>query len=181
MSQRDSDAREEKLAQGIPFFGQQLLKKVRTAEPGIVLSYDSETQRARVQPAIHLRLKRDGKRWSVPKPVILDVPVLHPAGGGFLVHVPLRTGDAVMLLFSARDMAAFKQSLRSGAPPSPDIMALKDAVAIPGFAPANAAPRTGLTMQTTDGNTFINLTDGQVTIKAARITLQHGGGTEVWP
>ena len=41
MSNRDSDARYEHLQQGVPFFGDELLKRVHTSLPGVVVSYDA--------------------------------------------------------------------------------------------------------------------------------------------
>ena len=54
MSNRDPDAREETLSQGVPFFGNMLLQRVHTSLPGIVIEYDPMTRRARVQPAVDL-------------------------------------------------------------------------------------------------------------------------------
>ena len=72
---------------------------------------------------------------SLPKAVILDVPVLFMAGGGFSVLVPFVPGDAVMLLFSERDIARFKATLETGPPLSEDIMEIQHAVAALAFVP----------------------------------------------
>ena len=127
---RDSDSRYENLSQGVPFFGSQLLKRVHTSLPGIVQSYDAATRRARVQPAVDLLLT-DGT--SAQKPIILDVPVLWPTGGGYTLSLPLDAGDAVMLLFAERDIQRFKETLAVGPPLSADVMQIQHAVAIAGF------------------------------------------------
>ena len=59
-SNRDPDARYETLPQGVEFFGDQLLKRVHTSLPGIVVSYNAATRRARVQPAVDLLLTNGG-------------------------------------------------------------------------------------------------------------------------
>ena len=182
MSNRDPDARYEWMPQAIRFFGDQLLKQVHTALPGIVLSYDSQKSRARVQPATDL-LFTDGTTQA--RAAILDVPVLHQCSRRYLLHVPLEPDDPVWLMFSQRSLANFKRTLQRSAPLTEDIMSEQDAVAIPGFTPLNITPQNGLTMQTTDGTTFVSLENGSVTINAITVTINglnvnahtHGGVT----
>ena len=128
MSNRDTDARYETPRQVIPFVNEQLLKQVHTSLPGVVVSYDAATRRARVQPAVDLLLT-DGS--TMQKPVILNVPVLWPATGGYFFHMPLEVGDPVMLLFNERDIARFKETLAVGPPLSNDIMEIQHACAMP--------------------------------------------------
>ena len=161
-SNRDPDARYETMAQGIPFFGDQLLKRVHTCLPGIVIEYDYETRRARVQPAVNLLLT-DGT--TIEKPIILDVPVIYHTGGGYTVHFPLIPDDPVMLLFSERDIATFKETLTIGPPLSADIMEIQHALCVPGFVfkdimlahPDMVEPGKGFIIQTNDGQAFIHL------------------------
>ena len=181
MSNRDSDARYEHVQQGVPFFGSELLKhQVHTSLPGVVVSYDATTRRARVQPAVDHLVSPEGNPNAefgdlepMPNPIILDVPVIFPAGGGYTVHFPLLPDDPVLLLFSERDIAAFKQTLRSGPPASDDVMEIQHAVCIPGFVfpnegdvmipPPDIPPGTfpdwlyGVTIQTNDGLTYVHL------------------------
>ena len=41
---------------------------------------------------------------ALPKPIILDVPVVFMSGGGFTVHFHLLPDDPVMLIFNERDI-----------------------------------------------------------------------------
>ena len=180
MSNRDPDDRYEVVQQGIPFFGGELLKQVHTSLPGVVVEYDAMTRRARVQPAVDLMLSPPddptadfGALIPMPKPIILDVPVIFPAGGGYTVHFPLVKDDPVMLLFAERDIAAFKLTLETGPPISDDVMEIQHAVCIPGFVfpnegdvmippptiPPGAFPDWlyGVTIQTNDGLTYVHL------------------------
>lgn len=162
MSNRDPDSRYETLPQGIPFFGRQLLKQVHTSLPGIVRAYNATTRRARVQPAIDL-LMTDGT--SLPKPVILDVPVQFPSGGGYTLHFPLAVGDPVVLMFMERDIARFKETLETGPPLSADIMEIQHAVAYPGFVPPNmSVASTGVVLQSNDGTTYVSVEGGTVDV-----------------
>lgn len=170
MTNRDPDVREERVVQGVRFAIDQALKhQVHTSIPGIVQSYDAATARARVRPAVDLLLRNGA---SMPRAVLLDVPVLIYGGGGLFVHAPLAQGDTVQLLFSERDIAAFKQTLEAGPPPSDEIMPETGAVAFAGFLPSGAVPQAGLSIQTADGVTRVTVEDGQVTIHAASIVLQ---------
>ena len=164
MSNRDPDARYESPTQAIPFWGEQLLKHgVRTALPGVVVSYDTATNRARVQPAVDLLLT-DGQ--SQTRAIILDVPVLFQSTSRYISHVALEANDPVWLMFSQRSLTAFKRTLTQGPPDTDAIMSETDAVAFPGFVPMNAVPRDGYSIQTTDGSTYIELTEGNVTVMA---------------
>ena len=180
MSNRDRDTRGETLVQSVRFAISQALKhQVRTALPGIVQSYSPATGRAVVQPALDYLLTSGD---SIARAVLVDVPVMQPSGGGFVAHFPLVVGDVVWLMFSERDLAAFKQSLRRGPPPSGDIMPLSGAVAYPGWGQSVTPPVAGgVSIQTLDGGTAIELRDGQVTIRASSIRLEYQGGSQVWP
>ena len=108
MSNRDPLARyKDDLSQLLDFHTRQWLKgNVHTSIPGVVREYDSATKRARVQIGLNILLT-DGA-GSMPRPVILDVPVLQPSAGGILEHFPVAPGDGVHLLFSERGIDAFK-------------------------------------------------------------------------
>ena len=100
MSNRDSDARYEAIQQGVPFFGSELLKRVHTSLPGVVVAYNAATRRARVQPAVDHMVSPDDNPNAefadlepMPNPIILDVPVIFPIGGGYTVHFPLLPDD----------------------------------------------------------------------------------------
>ena len=180
MSNRDPDARYETLPQAVPFVTSQLLKQVHTTLPAVVERYDAETRRARVQPAVDLMLSPIGSPNAgfsalepMPYPILLDVPVIFPSGGGYTMHFPLLPDDPVLLLFSERDIKNFKETLLSGPPASDAIMEIQHVVALPGFVfpngggvmipPPDIPPGMepdwiyGATVQTNDGKTFIHL------------------------
>ena len=153
----------------------ELVGKYHTALPGIVREYDGETKRARVQPAISL-LEEDG--GLVDRALLLDVPVVHPAGGGYVVHLPIAAGDAVMLVFSERGLTAFKRTFEQSAPDVDALMSERDAVAIPGFGALSISPVSGdaLCIQREDGTVSVVITDGDVTINVPTGSNVHLGG-----
>ena len=108
MSTRDPDIRDERLGR---WFRESALSwtkaNLHTSIPGIVQEYTASTKRAKVQIAMRL-LMTDGE--TMPRPVILNVPVVHPSGGGWIIHLPLQADDAVLLVFSERGIQAFKET-----------------------------------------------------------------------
>lgn len=75
------------------------LVEVHTMLPGIIESFDPDTQTARVQPAIKRIFTEQG---PVPIPVCVDVPVEFPGGGDFFLTFPVKPGDECVLAFSER-------------------------------------------------------------------------------
>ena len=159
----------------------ELVNKYHTAAPGIVEEYDPATKRARVSPALAM-LEEGGALKD--RAVLLDVPVLHPSGGGYVVHLPIAAGDPVMLLFSERGLTAFKQTYARSAPDIDALMSERDAVAIPGFGALEVSPVEpgALCIQREDGTVSIVVTEGDVTINVpagSNVHLGGGGGEEL--
>ncbi|ALD79410.1 Phage-related protein [Citrobacter portucalensis] len=56
---------------------------LRVAMPGIIQSFDPDTVTCTVQPAIYgQKVGEDGKATSEAIPILPDVPVVFPRGGG---------------------------------------------------------------------------------------------------
>ena len=172
MSNRNPDARNERPEQVIPWAIEQWVRQnVHTNMPGIVLSYDPETKRAKVQPAFRSRL-RDPERL-LDKPPIVDVPVRQPATGGHLEHRQVDQGDVVWLWFSERGLDAFKAQWGQLAdPPLGSFFAMRDAVAIPwGVEDITPARTTGWIVQNRDGDAYISLDNDTVRIVTGSVSL----------
>lgn len=77
------------------------LLEVHTALPGRVETYDAARQKASVKPLLKRSVVRsDGSDFAETLPIIPDVPVVFPRGGGFFLSLPMQPGDFVLLLFS---------------------------------------------------------------------------------
>lgn len=163
MSARNPDADYQAPTQSIPFIVSQALKRVYTSEPGRVVSYDAATKRARVQPALDVRLTQDAAAMlgmeSIARPVLVDVPVLPIAGGGMVFHVPLAEGDMVALHYSRRGIEDFKRTYQVAVPPPEVKLAERDAWASPGFGSLRdfVPVSDGATIQTEDGKTYVEV------------------------
>jgi phage baseplate assembly protein gpV len=73
------------------------------ALPGIVETYDATKMTCTVKPSIQiLRRKIDGTEAWVSIPLLLDVPVMFPGGGGFTMTFPVTQGDECLVVFADR-------------------------------------------------------------------------------
>jgi hypothetical protein len=87
------------------------LARGRTALPGVVAGFDPVAMTVSVQPAIKGRVTSpDGSTRSVALPLLVDVPVFFPRGGGFTLTFPVKSGDECLVVFSSRCMDAWWQS-----------------------------------------------------------------------
>lgn len=118
---------------------------MRTAEPGVIVSYDAATQRATVALGISVRVKRPGGAVVHEAPVTVpNVPIAWPQAGGYSLTFPLAAGDEVMLVFSSRSLDEWKLgAARSGVEASdPRRFAVQDAIAFPTKAATPPLPST---------------------------------------
>lgn len=82
-----------------------------TALPGIVESVDLAAQTLVVQPAIQAQIMLPDNSWQwVALPLLLDVPILFPSGGGFTLTFPIVAGDECLVVFSSRCIDSWWQS-----------------------------------------------------------------------
>ena len=145
------------------------LMGVNTALPGIVQSYDPDTRRASILPGVKT-VMQDGT--SASKPMLHDVPVVMPSGGGYSLTLPLAEGDPVLVVFCQRGIGEFKKTLEEAEPTLAGLFPWGGAIAIAGIAPLDATDRgEGVTMQHTESGARVSAGDGMVKVSA--------GGTDV--
>jgi len=79
-------------------------KEVWTALPGIIQSFNPSAMTCTVKPAVLIPLKdpETAEISQVEIPVLLDVPVIYPSGGGFTLTFPIKNGDECLVIFSSR-------------------------------------------------------------------------------
>lgn len=104
------------------------ISQIHTALPGRILSYDTSSNRAQVQPAGKYQVA-DGR--ALDYPVVANVPVQFPCGmgGNAGVTFPIRAGDGCLLIFAETNLDDF---LSGGESDDGRRFDLTDAVAIPG-------------------------------------------------
>lgn len=133
-----------------------------TALPGSVVSFDADKVTVVVQPSIAGSIvQQDGTRKAVNLPVITDIPVCFPRGGGCTLTFPIKAGDECLIVFASRAIDAWAQS--GGVQPASDQRKhdLSDAFAIVG--PQSQAHKiSGISTSKTqlrsdDGSTYVEL------------------------
>ncbi len=104
---------------------------IHTALPARVEKFDPVTLRGEVIPLAKWRTQKGSE--SEPMPVILDVPFWMPKAGPFILRMPVKRGDVVLVVFAER---ALDYMLIDGKPQDPRLTrrhALDDALALPGL------------------------------------------------
>lgn len=107
----------------------ELQERIHVALPAVVRSYDTDKQTASVQCTVLLR--------GNPVPPLDDVPVAWPGGAAGFLHVPLASGDPLLVVFSEEDFSGWWDT---GAVSAPRVLERHGlhAMAIPGLRRAKA-------------------------------------------
>lgn len=80
------------------------LYEVQTSLPAKVTAFYPERQMIDVQPLLLRSRAVDGVLTTFPQPIINNVPIEYPAGGGWSMTWPLTVDDLVMLSFCQRSI-----------------------------------------------------------------------------
>ena len=158
------------------------LKELHTAMPGIIQSFDAATQLASVQPAIRrIFVTRDGdSEILVPSdlPILINVPVIFPRGGGFSLTFPVAKGDECLLVFCERSIDNWHETGKVKKPGSRRFHSLSDATALVGLSSVpNKIPNyddTNVVLKKDDDSSVITVyTDGNIRFKAdTKVTIE---------
>jgi hypothetical protein len=149
-----------------------LLLDVHTAMPGQVISFDSSTQTASVQPC--LKRKFAGQNEPTNFPTVEDVPVVFMGSGDFWVTVDVKADSYVLLIVSERAIDNWIEQGGVSDPAKPRKFDMSDCIAIPGLLP-DPAKLSGF-----DSNAIaIRNRDGDIYVKvdASGVSAEAGGGT----
>ncbi len=156
---------------------QAIMSAMRVSIPGIIQSFDPDAVTAVVQPAIKGAEKDEsGAEVSVNLPLLVDVPVVFPRGGGCTLTFPVKAGDECLVIFADRCIDFWWQSGGIQEPVDERMHDLSDAFCIVG--PQSQAKKIGgisttaAQLRTDDGSAFIELAaGGAVTITSPQITI----------
>lgn len=112
------------------------LLDAHTALPGRIKSYDATTQTAEVVPVIrNAAPRKDGGIALEDLPVIPNVPIAWPRGGGYYLHFPIAPGDHVLLVFSEAAIGQWRATGETSEPGDVRRHSLSYPFAIPGISP----------------------------------------------
>lgn len=147
-----------------------IFSMLRVSLPGIVESYDPIANTCTVQPAITGQVAdAAGNFKSAPLPLLVDVPVVFPRGGGCTITFPVKTGDECLVVFSDRCIDFWWQSGGVQEPVDPRQHDLSDAFAIIG--PQSQAKKisgistTAAQFRSDDGSTYFEINPATKKIK----------------
>lgn len=158
-----------------------------TALPGIVQSYDPAAMTVSVQPAIRAVVEDEvGRSAPVTLPLLVDVPVCFPGGGGFTLTFPIRAGDECLVVFAARCIDGWWQSGGVQPQAEPRMHDLSDGLAVfgPRSQPRVLAPLAhaqDVQLRADDGLSHVAITPGgaihakassSITLEAPEVVIQ---------
>lgn len=149
----------------------------RTSAPGIVQSYNASSLTVDVQIAAQgIALDADGNETDETLPLLVDVPVVFPRGGGISLTFPIQQGDECLVVFSDRCLDFWHQSGGIQKSASQRNHDLSDAFVIPGpysqpQAIANVSTNS-VQLRTDDGKSFVELDQsGNATVTSPQTTV----------
>ena len=88
----------------------QTANNLRVAMPGIIQSFDPVEQTVTVQCAIREKFNMDGDLSWQEIPLLLDVPIIFPRAGNYILTMPIQAGDECLVVFGDSCMDAWWQS-----------------------------------------------------------------------
>jgi hypothetical protein len=83
---------------------------IRVAIPGIIKSFNATKQTVEVQVAIRERVVIDGVLSWETIPILVDVPIVIPRAGGYMLTLPIEAGDECLVVFADACIDAWYQS-----------------------------------------------------------------------
>lgn len=76
---------------------------IQTSCPAIIQSFNPSQQTCTAQPTIQWKVRAENGTYSwITLPVLVDIPVYFPKGGGFTLTFPVTIGDECLLVFANR-------------------------------------------------------------------------------
>ena len=145
----------------------EISKNINCVKIGVIQSFDAATQEATVAVAFTqvTSIAPDGSRTLAEYPLLLNVPVIFPSGGGFTLTFPIADGDECVVLFNTQIDNWLAQG--AGQPPTVGrVHDLSDGIAIVGIR-NNTRALSGVSTSTAqlrsdDGTTYVEVAAGGI-------------------
>ena len=155
---------------------------LHTGLPAKVIEFHAETGTCDVQPLIK-RKYLDADISDLP--IVHEVPVQYPCGGGWAITFPLEKDDVVYLAFAERSLDRWKNAPmpESVDPVDASLHPLTGAIAIPGVRPKTAPllglAQGGLRIGKENGGVEIVITsDERIVVKGADVLIGSASATK---
>ena len=154
---------------------------LRVSIPAIVVSFDAVRQVVSVQPAIKELMRVNAVLTPTTLPILDDVPIVLPCGGGFSLTFPIQPGDECDLVFS--DMAFDLWWQSGGVQQQPDGKLYRHDI---GDAKAHFGLRnqtrvlpnystSSTQLRSDDGTVILDIAEAGITATAPAMTVKNGG------
>ncbi len=158
--------------------------RIRVAMPGIIRSFDAETQTVSVDVAIRERLSFDGKPFeNVEIPTLLQVPIAVPRAGNFVLTLPIKRGDECLLVFTDNCYDSWYESGEVSNQLDNRRHDLSDAIAIIGIGSqpniVSDYSTDSAMLRSLDGKTYVELKDDEVNVVAPTKVLVQAEDVDV--
>jgi len=172
------------------------LKDLHTSMPGTIESFDPVTQTASIQPAIkRVFITREGVTETLTPtnlPILINVPVSFPRGGGFSMTFPVTKGDECLITFCERAIDTWHKFGGIRTPNAKRFHHLSDATAtvglssLPNKVPSYSATATQIKKD--DGSAVISLnadssisitSTSDVTVDCVNLVATASGTAEI--
>jgi hypothetical protein len=154
-----------------------------TAIPCIIQSFNPLQQTCVAQPSIQAQVRdTEGNFTWVNLPLLLDVPVYFPSGGGYTLTFPVNQGDECLVVFASRCIDSWWQSGGIGVQADQRMHDLSDGFAFVGVKSLpNNIPNistTGVQLRSNTGLTSVDITGGTITLTAPTLVLINAPSVE---
>ena len=113
----------------------EVMKAINCARIGVIQSFDATKQTVTVQIAQQqvTSISPQGVRTIQEYPLLLVVPVVFPAGGGFTLTFPVAQGDECVVVFNDRELDNWLSTGAGSTPTTGRLHDLSDGLAIVGI------------------------------------------------
>lgn len=142
------------------------LSQVNTSIPGVIQSFNPATQTGTVQCAINRTDSETGD--DVKYPLLVDVPIVCPSGGGYSLTFPIESGDDCLVCFSQKNIDGWFESGEIKAEAENRRHDLSDGVAIIGLKNQGAAVQNwdmqGVEIRDKAGTTAIHIEENKISL-----------------
>lgn len=142
-------------------------KELWTALPAIIQSFDPVAMTCTAKPTVRIPIQQgsDPVQW-VEIPLLLDVPVFFPSGGGYTLTFPVTAGDEALIVFASRCIDGWFGTGEISDLPYLRLHDLSDGFAFVGF---RSSPKTIANVSTTSiqlrnnaGNNLVEIKNGGI-------------------
>lgn len=147
------------------------IKQMDFCTVGVIKEYDSTKGTGAVQPSPKVAYEVSDEQME--QALIYDVPIMSIGAKGLVLHSDSYVGSDCVILWSTHDLSHFKKGETFNVDEF-SMFEYTSCVAVPITSSSNITELEGLSLQSTDGSSYVQLkTNGEVTIKT-----KSGGTTE---